>query len=839
MTLASYDAEKEKFTPDAIHEKDLQKLYPPNLFSNDRWIRKLQLSDDEFIYFYYLKDSVVYYNHSQNKRVTSPLPFQPHRAIGWESNLEIIDENTFAINCFNTGFFIFHLDRSKGTIICKPKKFLASHKINYLFLDKDKRLWVATSKGLLQQKLIRPVLQSWHYPQATYDNAFHGFQNAFRYKDKLYLTRFSRYNGLVIIDTTTMNVIKRIEFYGRDNMWNEIGSIQMYHTDTLWLATNAGILWFDTRSYRYGKVLYEKDYPQFPRIIAMLAPARSDGYAWFCFGLSGAVVRYHIASHSFTLFTSETKPALPFDMVKRIVYDAYGDVWLSGHSLARWNNKKQLFDMLITVYGGEHKYNDDILTMSADAQGSLWLHNADNSLLEYQIKNKKFIQYTIQDGLPSPVLNCLSPVIENILWIGSPNHLTKFNTKTKEMAVYDHTDGFPDEPPTGRHIYYDAETGQYYLFCRNHLVKFSNQPQGKYKTNDTLYIQELAINNSQTFFHPSSGMRLARNQNNLSLHYTIIDYENENYNFAYKINNAHTWTHVGEQRSINLSGLQEGKYLIQISVHGKSGKQLQQNFSFYIQPPFWKTIPFLIGLVGLLLASINYLYRFRIRQIRHKANLDKLLAQTEMKALHAQMNPHFISNSLNSIREMVLHNENKEASHFIAKFAHLIRVTLEQSTQSFISLKNAIDYLQRYREMEQVRNNLFTCHISADEELDLNETILPPMLIQPFIENAIWHGTSNSQSEVTVDVYFKKENKHLVCSIEDDGMGIAKSLKNKEGASDLKHSVGISNIKNRIQLLNERYNLQCSIVIEDKSLLTGNLETGTLVKLTIPIDLNV
>ena len=143
----------------------------------------------------------------------------------------------------------------------------------------------------------------------------------------------------------------------------------------------------------------------------------------------------------------------------------------------------------------------------------------------------------------------------------------------------------------------------------------------------------------------------------------------------------------------------------------------------------------------LLAGSIIYLaYRYRIKQIRQKANIDKLLAQTEMKALHAQMNPHFISNSLNSIREMILNNENRQASHFLTKFAHLIRVTLDQSTQSFISLRNTIDYLQRYVEMEQIRNNVFTSRIISDDQLDVDEVVLPPMLIQPFVENSIWHG---------------------------------------------------------------------------------------------------
>jgi hypothetical protein len=87
-----------------------------------------------------------------------------------------------------------------------------------------------------------------------------------------------------------------------------------------------------------------------------MAPPRPDGYAWMVSVLDGKVVRYHIPSRTFTLFTSKTTPALPFDRVKSVAYDAYGDVWIGGHSLARWNNQTQTFDTLITVYGGANKF---------------------------------------------------------------------------------------------------------------------------------------------------------------------------------------------------------------------------------------------------------------------------------------------------------------------------------------------------------------------------------------------------------------------------------------------------------------------------------------------------
>src|SRR5262249_2531991 len=155
--------------------------------------------------------------------------------------------------------------------------------------------------------------------------------------------------------------------------------------DTLWLGTNGGTLWFDTKTYHYGKVLDEKKYP-FAADLAMLNTPDKNGDAWFCYVLAGVAGRDHISPRKFLFFSPATKPALPFNKTKSVVTDAYGDTWIGGHALARWNNTTQTFDTLIKVYGGANKFNDDILTFSADDKGSLWLHNTDNGLLEYRIK---------------------------------------------------------------------------------------------------------------------------------------------------------------------------------------------------------------------------------------------------------------------------------------------------------------------------------------------------------------------------------------------------------------------------------------------------------------------
>ncbi len=832
--LAHYSADQKAFqVVQETEQKWKAFLHPPET-DGGPWISKSQISDDEYI-FLPRKDSLIYYNYNLDKRVASPLPFHWVDEFSWESNVTMLDDSTFVINGGYTGFHLFYLDRQRGTIRCNPNKFLGTYKINSLFQDTDHRLWAGTTQGLLQQKVNAAFIQKHNWPVSDFSNM--GYVDGLMIRDKLYLGRHSRDAGLIIIDTLSMQIETQIDFYGKENGWNEIFSVQMYHPDTLWLGSYNGLLWFDIHTHAYGKVAEQQDLPPEMEGMLVLKPVHQDGYAWMVRWLNGVVARYHISTRKFEIFTANTKPALPFNEVKDIVYDGYGDIWVSGHSLARWNTRESYFDTLITVYGGTHKYNDDILVISADATGSLWLHNAENGLLEYQIKKKKFIPYGMNDGLPSDVLRCFSPIVDDILWIGSHNHLTRFDTRTKKMDVFGYQDGLPQRKPISRRMILSADGTQCFMFYQDEVIQFPIHPMHHRDLSSELMIHEVVVNNHQSFSFPGSKLKLQPGDNNVSVFYTIVDFEGgHNYQFAYKLNDADTWNSLGQQRHINLSNLSSGTYTLQLSATGKSGEQKVKTFVFVIAPPFWMKGWFVVVCIVALLTLVYLFYKWRIGQIRKRADLDKLLSLTEMKALHAQMNPHFIFNSLNSIREMILNNENHEASRFLSKFAHLIRITLDQSRQQVISLRNSMDYINRYVEMEKIRNARFGFSMSADPMLEPDETVMPPMLIQPFIENAIWHGTNGDGKMIDIRVTFTKRGELMACIIEDDGIGIAHSLERKSNG-DQHQSVGIDNIKNRIELLNQKYEMKSTITVEDKGKSGNGRISGTLVTITLPLEM--
>lgn len=814
-----------------------------SMFSNPteaeggQWISRTKINDNEYL-FLSQTDSIVYYNHANKKRVSSALPFHWVDEYSWESKATELNDSTFAINGGFSGFHLYHFDRYSGIITCHPHKFLSGHKVNALFQDRDRRLWVGTSAGLLRQTISPSRIERFHWDLQEKQNF--GFVDAYIHQDQLYLGRYARSGGLVIVDLASMELIKEVTFYGENNSWNEVFSMEMYYPDTLWIGTFAGLLWFDTKSHNYGPVLDKSKNPPVPFELNRLEPERSDGFAWMLDWLDGNVVRYDIQGRTFMSMTMESQPPLPFAKVKSLAFDAYGDVWIGGHSLTRWNHHTMAFDTLISVYGGPNKFNDDIVTMNADEDGSLWLHNAENGLLEYRIRDKQFVAYGLSAGLPSTVFASMSPVYDNTLFIMTPHHLTRFDTRSHEFEIYGDEDDLPEVLSSSKRMYIDTVNHQGYAFYKHEVVRFPLDPVPTSYTTSDLFIQELNINNEQIIPYPKEGIRFRTAQNNLTLHYTVIDLEGaSNFQFAYQINQSGNWTSAGDQRKLHLTNMPPGPYTLDLRATGNGGEQKMTTFSFSIAPPFWKTGWF-VSLVVFVVAIIAYgIYRLRIAQISQKANLDKLLSQSEMQALRAQMNPHFVFNSLNSIREMILNNENAEASKYLSKFAHLIRVTLDQSHASFISLRETKDYLTRYIEMEKIRNAHFRFEMRADTGLDPDETFLPPMLIQPFIENAIWHGVNGNGKGIDIQVEFKRQEDQLVCTIDDNGIGIRKALEVKKHSEENGHqSVGISNIQHRIDLLNKKYHQQSSVIIQDKVHLDNHDTTGTIVTITLPLDMN-
>ncbi len=234
----------------------------------------------------------------------------------------------------------------------------------------------------------------------------------------------------------------------------------------------------------------------------------------------------------------------------------------------------------------------------------------------------------------------------------------------------------------------------------------------------------------------------------------------------------------------------------------------------------------LLFVVLILLTTSVFIYKSSVQ--KRKANL--LLA---LRSLRSQMNPHFIFNSLNSVNSFIAQNDERKANKYLSDFSSLMRSVMENSKHDFVPVSSEIDILKLYLKLEHFRfQDKFDYTIDIDESINQSDVEIPPMLIQPYIENAVWHGLRYKEEMGFLELKISKEGDSVSAVITDNGIGRKKSQEMKTKHQKASISTGLKNTENRLKIINEIYKTQFTITVND---LNKEANTGTIVKIKIPI----
>lgn len=329
---------------------------------------------------------------------------------------------------------------------------------------------------------------------------------------------------------------------------------------------------------------------------------------------------------------------------------------------------------------------------------------------------------------------------------------------------------------------------------------------------------------------------LSYTQNNLVFEFGVQDFSNgENNLVSYRLLGLdNQWQSGNQKDEASYFNLPNGKYEFQVKVI-EDGRIFIQSFKFSIEKPFFTTWWFILLVFVAAIVSVSLFFRSRVKRIKNteemRSEFNLKINELESKALRAQMNPHFLFNSLNSIRLFILKNEVDSAANYIAKFSKLLRMILNHSRQDMITVYDEIQSLKLYLEFERLRFDQdfdFDLQIDGQEVLDCQ---IPPMIIQPFVENAIWHGLMPREGGGgLIRVSFLKQQSGLYVTVQDNGIGREKAKEHSRKRSLKEGSVGLEITKDRLKWLTMRTNYQNEFEIED--LVDENGEPiGTLVTL--------
>lgn len=308
-------------------------------------------------------------------------------------------------------------------------------------------------------------------------------------------------------------------------------------------------------------------------------------------------------------------------------------------------------------------------------------------------------------------------------------------------------------------------------------------------------------------------MMVNYNQNNLEFSYDILNYQSINNRVAYQLNGPVRLSETVEGTQVQLQNLSPGEYTLKVKpiMVNIRESDLSITTKIVVRPAFWQTWIFRIVL-GVIIFSLIFLVFWLVNYRRNKHlaevnQIENLLTEYRLTALKSQVNPHFMSNSLVAIQRLILENETDKAHQYIAKFSLLLRSLLEYSSRSSASIRNELNMIELYVELEQLRfNNQFVFEVQIGYDVDLDDTYMPALITQPFVENAIWHGLLplDGKKEAKLMLSIQTSDNGILISVIDNGVGRGSN----EGDNNHREfeSRGTSLIIQRLENLNRLYN---------------------------------
>jgi ligand-binding sensor domain-containing protein len=489
--------------------------------------------------------------------------------------------------------------------------------------------------------------------------------------------------------------------------------------------------------------------------------------------------------------------------------------------------------------------NDDFFTLKY-FNGHLFSASLDG-LLIIDLKANSLKRVTINDGLNSDLVYSIEfAENKNVLWIGTNQGINKFNlrkffTSGKiEVVSYGKQEGFAGVECNSNGLWEDAD-GTLWFGTVSGLVKHEPFNLKQNKIQNSTLIENIKIFNEDTALANNSV--LPYNYNSITFGYRgICLTDPDKVLYQKKLEGLDKdWSTPNAEDYSKYANLKPGNYVFKVRSSNNKGvwDTTETAFYFAIATPFYLTWWFILIISVFVLSIIYTIIRIRILSIakkqREEFNRKVEMSRIELKALRSQMNPHFIFNSLNSIQHYIFYSKTDEAIKYLNKFARLVRIILNNSDKPTVTVEEDLEALKLYLELEQMRfEEKFDYEIIIDGSVDTDYDIMPPMLMQPYVENAILHGLNPSPKKGKLIINLSTKNNFLICTITDDGIGREKASEIKRTMPTSKHrSLGMKITEDRLRILNEINNSELSVTIKD--LKEGNESKGTQVQLFIPL----
>lgn len=480
-----------------------------------------------------------------------------------------------------------------------------------------------------------------------------------------------------------------------------------------------------------------------------------------------------------------------------------------------------------------------ISSFAEGKNGMLWIATYDNGVVGYKDRNV-ITSITKKSHFITSDLCRSIYASEDALWIGTEKGLNRIDLGQNSFPLtdrYTQADGLNSDIVNA--VF--AEKDTVFVGTPEGLTCFS---RSAVKKTDFCNLKMTGVYVSgKKISDTISSLVLSNDKNNIRFEFSGISFSSAgNMLYKYRLSDLdQNWRSTTDQL-LNYPSLPSGSYVLELIAINKFGtKSNVLRYPFIVKHKFYETAWFRLVMLTFLSVFTYFFIRFRVRYLQRKEREKHLLQQKavelEQMALRAQMNPHFIFNSLNSLQRYIIKQDTKAANYYLSRFAGLVRQTLENSSKMYLPLEEEVAYLDNYVRLEQLQmKDQFDYEISVHPSLNQSGIMVPNMVIQPYIENAIKHGMGiHSTQKGKIYIAFKPVgNNCLECIVEDNGPGINHSIKQREGLLTTHESKGMSITERRVATLNQLSTKEKEIEIKIQDLGEAGGQVGTRITISIP-----
>ncbi len=482
------------------------------------------------------------------------------------------------------------------------------------------------------------------------------------------------------------------------------------------------------------------------------------------------------------------------------------------------------------------------------SDSKLWIGSQKSGLIIKDLSNEKEWHINKSKGLPNNVIYSILPQNGKELWISTNNGICQID---KEKLLTDESGYIKQHLTTSNGLVSNEfNTGAFHLDSTGTMyfggidgINWFNPDE---ITKDTNPINIVLLDLITSDKNGSKVINLI-NKAEIELKYPVRNFQlkyiaqsfssksKPKYKYMFEGINE-DWVDNGNNELVSFSNISPGDYTFKILCTNKDGEWSNNstNLSIKILPTFWQTNWFKLLSIISSVTLLWFFYHIRVRELKRSSELKEQLSLIEAKALKLQMNPHFIFNSLNAIDNYILKNEKIIASEYLSKFSKLMRQILDFSEQSQISLTQELDILELYIKMEQLRyHDRFEYTLNIQSDINTDELKVPPLVLQPFVENAIWHGLMHIENGGLLKIDILKSDSGIKCLIDDNGIGREKAaIINSKSATKSK-SYGMNITEKRLSLINDLNKNNASVLVHDKKNADGSA-AGTTIEINFP-----